>query len=506
MEEQGATTPRQAGSSNPAHLIQYITAFSVAVGSFSFGTTLGYTSPAGPLLVSNSTNGSLHLTTVENSLFSSVLNVGALVGGPLGGLVINAIGRRWTMLGTVVILVASWLLIIFGQNFAMLVCGRILAGLYTGVTCVNIPNYIGEISSPDIRGTLGTVFQLMVVTGILFSYVVGDFMTSWRGLAAVCAIPVLIYAVLIVLFVKESPIVLIAKGKLDEARGVLQHFRGKHYDVEPELEVLRQNQEEMSKTKTTLKDLKKSYILKPLIIIVAIMFFQQTSGVNAVLFNLNDIFSSAGTGMDEGLNAIIVGLVQVLATIVATFLCDRLGRKLLLILSSSAMCISLVALDVFFYEKAQDEQQAMDTLGWLPLVSLIVYIAAFSVGYGPIPWVLMGELFTSNVKDAAGAVGIMVNWGTSFFVTLLFQPLQDVMGPFGVYWMFAGFCAVNCVFCILVVPETKGKTLEEITAYFGAPTNSQDTTTTTTTKSQHYDNPVFIIEQKEEENKLEKSP
>ncbi|KAK3892423.1 hypothetical protein Pcinc_003656 [Petrolisthes cinctipes] len=111
MEEQGATTTRLTGSSTPAHFIQYITAFSVAVGSFSFGTTLGYTSPAGPLLMSNSTNGSLHLTSVENSFFSSILNVGALVGGPLGGLVINAVGRRWTMLGTVVILVASWLLI-----------------------------------------------------------------------------------------------------------------------------------------------------------------------------------------------------------------------------------------------------------------------------------------------------------------------------------------------------------------------------------------------------------
>ncbi|KAK3886053.1 hypothetical protein Pcinc_009786, partial [Petrolisthes cinctipes] len=131
----------------------------------------------------------------------------------------------------------------------------------------------------------------MVACGVLFSYVMGDFMTSWRGLAAVCAIPVLIYSVLIFLLVKESPNVLIAKGKLNEAMHVLQHFRGKHYDVEPELKVLRQNQEEMSKNKTTLKDLKKSYILKPLIIIVAIMFFQQTSGINAVVFNLNDIFS-----------------------------------------------------------------------------------------------------------------------------------------------------------------------------------------------------------------------
>lgn len=170
--------------------------------------------------------------------------------------------------------------------------------------------------------------------------------------------------------------------------------------------------------------------------------------------------------MSDDLSVILVGLVQILATAASTILIDKAGRKLLLILSSSGMAISLVALGVFFYEK---EQGNADSLGWLPLVSLILFITAFSFGYGPIPWVMMNELFPASAAGVAVSFTIIMNWGSSFGCTFLFAPLKDAIHDYGIYWFFAGICVLNLAFCIIIVPETKGKTIKEITAYFGGP-------------------------------------
>ncbi|KAK8733783.1 hypothetical protein OTU49_006478 [Cherax quadricarinatus] len=471
----GKSTEELLGERKPAHLMQLLAAISVTFGALSYGTGLGYASPAGPMLKDNSTNETLVITDDQNNWFSSTVNVGALVGGLLGGVCINMMGRKWTMVVSVFPFLASWALIGFAQNFAMLISGRVVMGLTAGVTCIAVPTYIGEISSPDIRGTLSTFFQLMVVVGIEYGYVFGAIMNTWRGLAGICAIPAVIYLVLL-LFVKESPPYLLSKGKDKEAREALQFFRGRDYNVEAELQVMQQLQEARGEN-TSFRDLMAPYILKPLFICLSVMMFQQLSGINAVLFNLNTIFEVSGSDISDDVSAIIVGAVQVVATIVAGGLMDKAGRKLLLIISAAAMVISLVALDVFFYEKAQDEAWAVSTLGWLPLTSLIIFISAFSIGYGPIPWVMMGELFSLNVREAASSLATMVNWTLSFIITLVFEPLQTAIGEFGTYWLFAGFCTINLIFCVLVVPETKGKTQQEITAYFGGPVTTNMSTT-----------------------------
>ncbi|KAG7159798.1 Facilitated trehalose transporter Tret1-like 19 [Homarus americanus] len=428
----------------PSHLTQYIAAISV-------------------------------ITMEQNNWFSSTFNLGALIGGLLGGMCVNTLGRRGTMLASVLPFLGSWMIIAFAQNFAMLVCGRVLAGLCAGVTCIAVPTYIGEFASPDIRGTLGTGFQLMVVVGLEYAYVFGAVMTTWRGMALVCAIPPVIYLFL-VFFTKESPTYLLSKGKDKEAKEALQYFRGKHYDVEPEMQLMRKTQEEARQNTVSLSDLKKPYILKPLLISCTLMVFQQLSGVNAVLFNLSLIFEEAGSGLPDDVSSIIVGLVQVVVTAISGILMDKAGRKVLLIISAAAMIVSLVALDVYFYEKFLNEERAVETLSWLPLTCLIIFITAFSIGFGPIPWLMMGELFSLNVRGPASSLATMVNWTMAFLVTLLFQPLQEAIGPYGIYWLFAGFCAISLLFCILVVPETKGKTLQEITRHFGGPVTTEDAT------------------------------
>ncbi|XP_042208311.1 facilitated trehalose transporter Tret1-like isoform X2 [Homarus americanus] len=400
MDDTKSTTSLVGGHSG-SRTAQYFTAFAATMGALAMGTVLGYSSPAGVKLMSNSTTGSLHLTKEQNMWFSSSMNLGALVGGPVGGVCLNTLGRRGTIMALVAPFSLGWLLIALARNFAMLISGRIVTGLCAGMTSLVVPTYIGEYASADVRGTLG-----------------------------------------------------------------------KDCNIQTELDMMRQSMEEAKHNKTSLKDFMKPYILKPLMISLTLMFFQQFSGVNPVLFNLTTIFSDAGSKFSDNVSSIIIGVVQVAATFLATVLMDKAGRKLLLIVSSSLMALSIVALGEFFYEKMEDESWAIKKLSWLPLVSLIIFISAFSIGYGPIPWLMIGELFPSNVKEAAGSFSTMVNWSLSFVVTLSFVPLQSVLGVHGVYWLYGSICVVNLLFCVTLVPETKGKTLDEITAYFGGPFSS----------------------------------
>ncbi|MCL4126465.1 UNVERIFIED_CONTAM: hypothetical protein GTU68_021577 [Idotea baltica] len=436
------------------------------------GTVLGYSSPAGIILTSNSTDSSIHLTDSQNSWFSSISNVGALLGGPAAGLCVNMFGRKGTMIFTIVPFLIGWALIIAAQNFAMLLLGRILTGLCGGGISLSVNTYMGEITSPHIRGLLGTGFQLMVVTGVLFAYCMGAAFDSFRWIAAVCAIVPCIHSALMI-FNKESPTYLLSKGKDAEAEESLRYFRGKHYTgIATEMSEMKEALEKSRQRKMTLSDLKAPHILKPLLMCMGLMLFQQLSGINAVLFNLGIIFKEAGSDMSSTLSSIIVGLVQVLATFAGSLVSDKAGRKFLLSISAGIMALSLAALGTFFYLLENDPDTAAN-LGWLPLVSLIIFIIAFSIGYGPVPWIMMSELFSLEAKELAGAISTTTNWTMAFVTTFTFSPLQSAIYDYGVYWMYACFCLVNLLFVLTFVYETKGKTFAQIAAHFGGPLTTE---------------------------------
>lgn len=476
----GSSQAQLVGSRAPSKLPQFLTAIVATMGSVAMGAILGYSSPANAMLGLNDLNETSNcslpndepLSETQLSWFSSTVNIGALVGAPLGGFLISVIGRRGTMISSISPFLLGWILIGAGTNFAMLVAGRIFCGVCCGLVSLSVPTYLGEIASTDIRGILGSGFQLMVTIGILYTYAVGAGV-CWQWLALACLAPAIIFSVGMI-FSQESPAFLLAKNRVEDARKSLQYFRGKDYDVTPELEKLHTSILEGQAKKASFKDLLKPHVLKPFLISLTLMFFQQFSGINAILFNLTTIFDSANVALSADASSIIVAATQVVATGVAAVLMDRAGRKLLLCLSAAAMCLSLIAMGVFFYLKEQVttgkvDETTLDSLGWLPLTSLIVFIAFFSIGYGPIPWLMMGELLNADVRELASSIAVITNWGLSFVVTLIFAPLQNALHDSGVYWMFAFFCGLSFVFSLLIVKETKGKTLDEIAEMFGGP-------------------------------------
>ena len=354
------------------------------------GLTLGYTSPAGPDLNGDSTL--LHLDDSQISLLSSMMPLGALFGSLVCGWCMERLGRRTTMLLDSLPAVGGWIFITYATSFGSLVTGRILTGFATGCCTVVVPTYVGEVCVPRIRGTMCSNLRFAATLGILVAYVIGKY-AHWNFLGMSCTCFAVIWTVL-VCFIHESPIWLLEHGRDKQALEALTWLRGRDADVGAEMKALREHVEHGSNTKkASVLDLVNSDNLRPMVMGLMVMLLQQLCGINAVLFYTTRIFEDAGSSIDSDLATIIVGLVQMVSTFAGMLLVDRLGRKALLIASDGIMGACLVALGVYFFLADPDDPSKTENLGWLPLVSLMFYIFAYSIGFGPIPWLVMSESF-----------------------------------------------------------------------------------------------------------------
>lgn len=307
-------------------------------------------------------------------------------------------------------------------------------------------------------------FQMMLVTGILFSYVVGTYV-HWQTLAFISSsIPVAF--LVLAPFIPESPMHLKKKGKEVEYEKALIWLHGPQYPQQyQDLEEVASETD--ARPKATFRDLLKGDVLKPLLVSLTLMVLEQASAFNVVIFYCVDIFAQAGTGLNEYWSSIIVAVVQVVATFLGTFLVDKAGRRPLLIFSEVVMGLSFVALGIFFYLKKINNDHIPVGLGWLPLVSVAIFIIAFSFGIGPLSWTVMGEVLHPDVKGICSAIATSFVWFSAFVVTKIYQTLVDAVGIHWSFWIFASVSLVGTVIVYVFVPETKGKTLEEIQREFG---------------------------------------
>ncbi|KAF0301002.1 Facilitated trehalose transporter Tret1 [Amphibalanus amphitrite] len=436
---------------------QVLASICATYGGLANGLSVGYSSPAGPDLQ----RSQLQLDDPQVALIGSMMPLGALFGGLACGWCMERLGRRTTMLLVSVPNVLGWLLITYAASFGPIVAGRLLAGFATGCCTVVVPAYVGEVCEPRVRGTMGAGFQFQATLGVLIAYIIGKYV-HWNSLAIACAIMVAVWAPLACL-ICETPVWLLEHGRDAQALEALQWLRGPDADVGAELKSLREQTEHGASNKATVMDLFSHDNRRPFVMGMMLMLLQQLSGVNAVIFYTVNIFEDAGSSIDSDLATIIVGLVQSVSTFAAVVLVDRLGRKVLLLLSDGVMAVCLLALGVYFY---MESAGTADDLGWLPLVSLMLYIFAFSIGLGPIPWLMMSELFAPEVKGAAGGIATAFNWTLAFIVTLTFEPLVEGITEAGVFWLFAAICFGGVCYVTVFAYETKGKTLQEIQEHF----------------------------------------
>lgn len=320
------------------------------------------------------------ITEQDFAWVSSFVTLGSALVCLFIGAIIQIMGRKLTMLLLVIPFTIGWALVTFAANLSMLFVGRFLLGVSGGAFCVTAPTYTGEIAQSDIRGTLGSYFQLMLVIGVLFSYAVGMRSTVFT-LNLICASIPIIFGVIFV-FMPETPSFLMSKGKKEAAAKSLRWLRGSDYDYSQELAELQEQQEAEKKNKVSLAAaLSRRSTLKAIFISLGLMFFQQMSGINAVIFFTKDIFDAADTGIDSGIATIIVGVMQVISVFVSSLIVDKLGRRLLLIPSAIVMTLCTILLGVYFYMKDSDKD-SVSSLGWLPIAALCVFIILFSLGFG----------------------------------------------------------------------------------------------------------------------------
>jgi MFS transporter, SP family, sugar:H+ symporter len=453
----------------------YVIALSsvAALGGFLFGFDSGVINGAVDALAH--AFGSRAATT--GFAVASVL-LGCAVGAFVAGTVADRHGRRPTMLLNAVLFLASAVATGLAGSAGFFIASRLVGGLAIGAASVLAPMYIAEVAPAHMRGRLASLQQMAIVLGLFGAFLSNDILVrvaggagatfwlgapTWRWMFWMEAVPSLAFLAG-VLLIPESPRFLVARGHRNEARGVFARIGG---DAEA---LVRQVEQSLrGEHRPRLSDLivRGTRRLAPVVWIgVGLAAFQQLVGINIIFYYGEVLWKSVGATEQWALRInLLTGLVNILATVPAITLIDRAGRKPLLLAGSAGMAVTLGAMALVFATAgigADGRPLLSHAAAVTGLAAANLYIVAFAISWGPVMWVLLGEMFPNRLRGAALAVSGATNWVTNFAVTVTFLPLLNAVGLAGTYALYAVAAALSVPFVWAAVPETKGKTLEEM--------------------------------------------
>jgi SP family galactose:H+ symporter-like MFS transporter len=393
------------------------------------------------------------LTTFQQELVVSTVLVGALVGAFSGGVLADRWGRKRALGVTLVLFfIGTWLLT-EARGFESLLWGRFVAGLGIGVASMAVPLYIAEVAPMEKRGAFVSLNQLMITIGIVVAFFVAYLLAeagAWRKMFGIGFIPLAVQAVGL-LFLPESPSWLMGRGRMQEAAHILGRLHGN-------IESGRWNKEEKSKEGLELRHPK---IKNAFWIGIGMSIFQQITGINTVIYYAPKIFQAAGSASASAdlFSTLLVGIVNVAFTVVSLWLIDRWGRRPLLMMGLIGMAASLSILGSFFVIGSAH-------LGWIAAVSLMSYVAFFAISLGPVTWLLISEIYPLKIRGRAMGIATFANWTCNYLVSISFLSLIEKMGAGATFWLYALISLFALWFVGKKVPETKGKTLEQIQQFW----------------------------------------
>ncbi|CAH0403610.1 unnamed protein product [Chilo suppressalis] len=440
---------------------QSIAASASILLTFTAGLTSGYSAilfpqlelPGSPILMNESTK----------SWIAAMAALPMAPGCLISGWMMEKFGRKTSHYIICAPFLLGWILIGCANNLGLMLLGRFFTGLCVGLLGPLGPVYIGESSEPKYRGFFLAAISLAIAIGILVAHLIGTFMT-WQWTATICCLFPILSIVLLTL-IPESPTWLIAKGEVEEGIKAYYWLRGYSDEAKAELKGIIEkqkaaNSEPVLSLKEKIVNLKNPELLKPLFIMILYFITCQFSGVNAVAFYSIEIVEKAvGNGFDRYLAMIIIDLVRVVMSVVACVICKMYGRRPLTFISGTWTAISMVGLSMFLYFKPEN-------MSWLPLTCLMCYICAISIGLVPIPWIMCGEVFPTRVRGIGSGISSATTF-LSFFVVVKTAP--GMMTYFGemMTFLFYGIIALaGTGILFFVLPETKGKSLQEIEERF----------------------------------------
>lgn len=392
----------------------------------------------------------------------SCLLIGAIVGAGLAGTLSDRLGRKKLLVAAGLLFTIGSIISAVAPTIALFVVARIIGGVGIGVSSTLVPLYIAEIAPSKHRGRLVSLNQLAVVIGIFAIYFVNraivnagdhawDVDYSWRWMFGCGVIPGALF-VLLLFFVPESPRWLQKQGHEDKSFKILEKINGTER-ARKELEDVKSSLKKESSA--SLRVLFQPGFRIALLIGVVLAILQQVTGINAIMYYAPEIFKKVGVGTNASLTeTIIVGLVNLIFTIVSLWVIDKAGRKTLLVIGSAIMTISLAVVGFEFHTAHPN--------GTLVLIFILLFVAAFAISFGPVVWLVMAEIFPTNIRGRATAIASVALWLADFIVSQFFPILLGKSGPSITFYCFAVLGAFAFIFSITVVRETKGKTLEEI--------------------------------------------
>lgn len=467
----------------------------VAFAPYIFGMSLAFTSPAIDTMQDSVKIDGKHIPapsnlvvfdTAQGSLYGSCINIGALLGALLGGTLSDRFGRKKAILMQTPIYALAFALPGLVDSYVILLIARFIQGIGIGMCTSTVPTYINEIAPTSLRGAFGTIFQLTLTIGIMLTNLLGAFVfvaesdsdttghkfCQWKLLSLFGLVPAILLLIGTI-FIPESPRWYATQKRIEEATENLRKLRAApatdqgrsaaarrtsvqdmHLEPSPVAQELAEMTQEggqgsesgsFKESVMAIRHHKRSFGIA-----VCLMVIQQLSGVNAVIFYQGPIFLSAG--MDNATElAFYVMLVQVVATAVSVPLMDTAGRKTLLLLACAGMLVCCIGMIIFFGNNSP---------AWLALVSSFGYITFFSLGLGPIPWLMMGELLDNKIRGVASSICACINWFFSFLITLTLPMFKDAMQE--IFIFYAACLLLGAAYVACRVPETKNKTLQQI--------------------------------------------
>jgi SP family galactose:H+ symporter-like MFS transporter len=435
----------------------YLIAAVAALGGLLFGYDTGVIS--GALLFIRQV---MSLSPTLQGVVVAIALAGAAIGAAGSGYISDRVGRRPVILGAGLLFIAGAILSAVASDVSVLLVGRFLVGLGIGVASMLAPLYLAEISPANVRGAIVSLNQLCITGGILVSYLVGFALAGavdgWRWMLALGALPGLILAAGM-LVLPESPRWLAGQGRVEGAERVLRRLRGVD-DVSDELNSLRSDVLHANREASGVWQLLAPRLRRPLIIGVGLAMFQQITGINTVIYFAPTIFQSAG--MSSAATSILatagVGAVNVIMTLVSIRLIDRLGRRQLLFWSLGGMAATLFALAGAFLVGTTGQ------LAWIAVISVATFVGFFAIGLGPVFWLLIAEIFPLDLRGRAMSLATVANWVFNLAVSLTFLNLVGAVGSSGAFLVYGVLSLAALVFIAMMVPETKGRTLEQIEA------------------------------------------
>lgn len=429
-------------------------------GGLLFGLNMAGISGANEMI-----RGEFNLTDSGLGFVAALLTIGCLLGALFTGNLADTYGRKKVMIITAILYIISALGCALAPNIILLNLFRLTSGLAVGATSVVAPMYISEISPANKRGILVSFNQFAITIGILLAYIfdyllmgLGD--DSWRYMLAVPTVFGVIFLILLFTSFPESPRWLIGKGKKEEALAILDKIGGKEL-INEELPAIEASLSgEKQKEKVSVSELFRGKTGKVVLIGTLLAAFQQITGVNAVLIYAPDIFQAAGSLKESSMfQSVLVGFINFIMTIVALRLVDSKGRKTLLLWGAAGMTVALAYLTYAFMQPVQN--------GTVILIALLVYISFFAASFAPVMWVIISEIYPARIKGMAMSFSTAVCWLCTF-LTVQFAPV--INGILGMQWFFAIFCFFSILAFVFVkfrIPETKGKSLEQLEKELG---------------------------------------